>query len=67
MLYITKENTAIVDIALTFILTAIIYLVLANIFIKEEKISQKILKLKFNALINAINKNILIIHMRCHE
>ena len=56
VLYITKENTAIVDIALTFILTAIIYLVLANIFIKEEKISQKILKLKFNALINKKTK-----------
>ena len=41
VLYITKENIAIVDITLTFILTAIIYLVLANIFIKEEKISQK--------------------------
>lgn len=56
VLYITKENTAIVDIALTFIITAIIYLVLANIFIKEEKISQKILKLKFNALINKKTK-----------
>lgn len=56
VLYITKENIAIVDITLTFILTAIIYLVLANIFIKEEKISQKILKLKFNALINKKTK-----------
>ena len=56
ILYITKENMSIVDIVFTFVLTAIIYLVLSNIFIKEEKIALKILKLKFNALTNKKTK-----------